>query len=623
MYVSCCGWVNQVSDNTISNCSTGIYAYDMGVNFSNNRITNCGYGIQIVQLGSSRIDNNTILYCDVGIDLSDDNYGVELINNTIMSSAECGIVNYGNAERIYNNYFNNTVNVRLGEIRGNTWNSSLTRGTNIVGGPYIGGNFWAKPDGTGFSQICVDLDGDGIGDLPYYINGSEIDYLPLVSASRSHESIIPVANFSTNITQNLAPLTVQFTDLSKNAILWSWDFNGDGNIDSTDQNPIFVYTTPGNYTVNLTVSNGNDRDSKIQEIIVQKAEGSPTANFSTNVTGGQVPLSVWFTDLSENITSREWDFNNDGLADSGDESPVYVYTYPGVYTVNLTVSNEYGIASKTAVISVLSENNSGNSSSDSSGGSSSDSSSSSGGSSSGSGGAGSSPEPAKNVEAKEISQTFVTKGIPVKFDFTKNATPVVYISFDAKKTAGKITTIVEMLKNKSSLVSELPEDEIYKSFNIWVGNNGFENAGNLENAVICFRVDKSWIQDKNISQFSITLNRYSEKKWNELPASLLKQDDRYLYFTARTPGFSPFAITGKMIEKEADNEVQPATVIEMQPEPDNKNYGQYGTGVEKKSGQNSTEVELKPEMDKSEILSVLAVICLMACIFVPLIRKKY
>ena len=256
------------------------------------------------------------------------------------------------------------------------------------------------------------------------------------------------------------------------------------------------------------------------------------------------------------------------------------------------------------------------SSSSSSGESNSVSSSSSGGSSSGSGGgAGSSPEPAKNVEAKEISQTFVTKGIPVKFDFTKNATSVVYISFDAKKTAGKITTIVEMLKNKSSLVSELPEDETYKSFNIWVGNSGFANAGNLENAVICFRVDKSWIQDKNINQSSVTLNRYSEKKWNELPASLLKQDDRYLYFTARTPGFSPFAITGKMIAKEADNEVQPATVTEIHPEPDIQNSRQYSTGV-------STEVEQKPEKDKSSVLSILAVICLIACLFVPSIHKK-
>ncbi|HET8688131.1 MAG TPA: NosD domain-containing protein, partial [Methanosarcina sp.] len=167
--IGCCGINNVVSGNTISNCSIGISAFDTGVNFSNNRITDCHHGIDLSFTGGAGIYDNTILNCDVGIRLSDGCPGVEIINNMIMSSAECGIVDQYNegGKRIYNNYFNNTVNVRLGAGGGNTWNSSLTRGTNIAGGPYIGGNFWAKPDGTGFSQICVDLDGNGIGDLPY------------------------------------------------------------------------------------------------------------------------------------------------------------------------------------------------------------------------------------------------------------------------------------------------------------------------------------------------------------------------------------------------------------------------------------------------------------------------
>ena len=35
---------------------------------------------------------------------------------------------------------------------GNAYSIKKTAGTNIVGGPYKGGNYWAKPDGTGFSQ---------------------------------------------------------------------------------------------------------------------------------------------------------------------------------------------------------------------------------------------------------------------------------------------------------------------------------------------------------------------------------------------------------------------------------------------------------------------------------------
>ena len=102
-----------------------------------------------------------------------------------------------------------------------------------------------------------------------------------------------------------------------------------------------------------------------------------------------------------------------------------------------------------------------------------------------------------------------------------------------------------MLKGKSTLVSGLPSGEVYKSLNIWVGNSNFATEKNIENAAVCFKVDKSWVQDKKIDKSSITLNRYNNKKWEQLSTSLSGEDDKYLYFTARTPGFSPFAITGK------------------------------------------------------------------------------
>ena len=110
------------------------------------------------------------------------------------------------------------------------------------------------------------------------------------------------------------------------------------------------------------------------------------------------------------------------------------------------------------------------------------------------------------------------------------------MSFDSKKTVGRTTAIAEMLKGKSTLVSELPSDEVYRSLNIWVGNGGFATSKNIENAVICFKVEKSWIQDKNIDKSSITLNRYDDGKWEQLPVSLSGEDDRFLYFTATNSG---------------------------------------------------------------------------------------
>ena len=54
------------------------------------------------------------------------------------------------------------------------------------------------------------------------------------------EPVLPVANFSTNVTSGYAPLSVQFTDLSENATEWNWNF-GDGNT-STEQNPEHTYS---------------------------------------------------------------------------------------------------------------------------------------------------------------------------------------------------------------------------------------------------------------------------------------------------------------------------------------------------------------------------------------------
>jgi PKD repeat protein len=66
----------------------------------------------------------------------------------------------------------------------------------------------------------------------------------------------PVSDFSGNVTSGVAPLTVQFTDLSTNSPnAWAWDFGDNGT--SGVQNPSHQYTSAGTYTVKLTASNAN------------------------------------------------------------------------------------------------------------------------------------------------------------------------------------------------------------------------------------------------------------------------------------------------------------------------------------------------------------------------------
>jgi len=76
----------------------------------------------------------------------------------------------------------------------NYWNTSKTAGTNIIGGPYIGGNFWANPSGTGFSETCSDADVDGICDSSYWLAADNIDYLPMTMLPSTKLSVAIITN---------------------------------------------------------------------------------------------------------------------------------------------------------------------------------------------------------------------------------------------------------------------------------------------------------------------------------------------------------------------------------------------------------------------------------------------
>ncbi|AKB36473.1 cell surface protein [Methanosarcina siciliae C2J] len=174
----------------------------------------------------------------------------------------------------------------------------------------------------------------------------------------------PVADFYANVTSGKAPLTVSFygriidkgTGKGEVPVSWYWDF-GEGIYSKYTTNAIHTFTKPGIYTVNLTVGNfvGNSTATKPNYIVVIDPK-APDANFSSNIVEGYVPMTVQFNDTSQNATSRVWDFDNDGKADSTDVNPVYTFTTPGIHTVNLTVRNAYGTTSKTDTIIVLTEN---------------------------------------------------------------------------------------------------------------------------------------------------------------------------------------------------------------------------------------------------------------------------
>lgn len=176
---------------------------------------------------------------------------------------------------------------------------------------------------------------------------------------------------------------------------------------------------------------------------------------------------------------------------------------------------------------------------------------SSGGSSGGGGGGGGvSAEPQSNVAAKELSKKSVNSGERVKFEFPQGATCIRYVEFDAKKSLGKVTTIVEMLKEQSKLVSGLPEGTVYKNVNIWVGSGGIANSNNIANAVVGFRIEKDWLKNCGADNTSVALWNYNNKAWSKLETTKVGGDNTYVFFESKTPGFGPFTIVVPSESKE-------------------------------------------------------------------------
>ncbi len=91
---------------------------------------------------------------------------------------------------IYNNYIVADNPLGIESFSLNTWNVSKTPGLNIIGGPYLGGNFWANSDGIGWSQWenHSDVFGDGFT-VPYNIYNMEWDLLPLAYTTNIHPFI--------------------------------------------------------------------------------------------------------------------------------------------------------------------------------------------------------------------------------------------------------------------------------------------------------------------------------------------------------------------------------------------------------------------------------------------------
>jgi len=136
--------INNIAKNNTWN---GIFHYATNKSLMGlNKLESNGRGIDNQHSRNLQIVNNFI---------SNNNYGIynynltqSIIKENNLSNNRYGIWLYSSTNNlIYNNYFNNTNNAY--DNGNNIWNISKTLGTNIIGGPYLGGNYWSD-----YAGIC-------------------------------------------------------------------------------------------------------------------------------------------------------------------------------------------------------------------------------------------------------------------------------------------------------------------------------------------------------------------------------------------------------------------------------------------------------------------------------------
>lgn len=212
------------------------------------------------------------------------------------------------------------------------------------------------PNSPNISQAQPSVVGQGQGQT----GGGGLPLLAFFSPRMSANFLIPVTTAS-------VPASFLFSNSSNPDLLaqgvanFSWNF-GDGGT-STDVNPLHTFATTGSLSVTLkatAVSNGATA-SVTQSISLT----APTvnANFtvsssisaSTRTLTGSAPLTVDFVNLtttnnSGNVITYNWNFGTGSLTSSLATPPDLAFTATGSYTVRLTATGSFGIASSASAL---------------------------------------------------------------------------------------------------------------------------------------------------------------------------------------------------------------------------------------------------------------------------------
>ena len=176
----------------------------------------------------------------------------------------------------------------------------------------------------------------------------------LVIEVSEDSNIAPGADFVADTVSGTAPLQVNFdgsasADVDGTIASYAWNF-GNGQNGTGVTPPAATYTFPGTYVATLTVTDNKGATGTASQTITVNPppNQSPSGSITASVTTGSAPLLVQLSsagsvDPDGAVTGYAWNFGNGGTSSS--PNPSAIYNSPGVFTVQLTVTDNQGATS--------------------------------------------------------------------------------------------------------------------------------------------------------------------------------------------------------------------------------------------------------------------------------------
>ncbi|MCP4152789.1 MAG: PKD domain-containing protein, partial [bacterium] len=219
-------------------------------------------------------------------------------------------------------------------------------------GTWSGFSFFGESNGKKPSKFSVDMKNVGenlIAALAFAQSDDAVQLVLASSGSTGPSTQTPVASFTYTPQIGHMPLNVTCdaqlsSDPDGTIVSYQWAF-GDGT-SSTGISAQHTYTTQGQYTILLTVTDNDGLTNQVsQVVVVEPPNEDPVAAFTYSPQIGHVPLTVACnasssSDSDGSITQYYWDFG-DGSVKQG-RIVQHQYTVHDDYNIELTVTDDDG-----------------------------------------------------------------------------------------------------------------------------------------------------------------------------------------------------------------------------------------------------------------------------------------